>query len=131
MMFSLIPAFSGMLALSLLPTDSMKWVRWGMYILQIFGGLPGLSTFNDFSAMGVQLLTVTFSDLDVPSVERGWTYEEDCHGYGPIYRFLCWQRHRSPDAFGLRRPEIRPRHYCLCRSLLCGILLHGNLAILL
>lgn len=39
MMFSLVPAFSGMLALSLLPTDTMKWVRWGMYILQVFGSL--------------------------------------------------------------------------------------------
>lgn len=43
MMFSLVPAFSGMLALSLLPTDSMRWTRWGMYILQVFGSLPGLS----------------------------------------------------------------------------------------
>lgn len=32
-----------MLALSLLPTDRMKWTRWGMYILQVFGTLPGLS----------------------------------------------------------------------------------------
>lgn len=45
MMFSLIPAFTGMMALSLLPTDRMRWVRWGMYILQVFGSLPGLSTF--------------------------------------------------------------------------------------
>ncbi|KAH6685478.1 hypothetical protein F5X68DRAFT_210208, partial [Plectosphaerella plurivora] len=42
MMFSLIPAFTGMMALSLLPTDRMRWVRWGMYILQVFGSLPGL-----------------------------------------------------------------------------------------
>jgi ACS family allantoate permease-like MFS transporter len=44
-MFSLIPAFTGMLALSLLPTDSMKWTRWGMYILQVFGTLPGVSKY--------------------------------------------------------------------------------------
>ncbi|KAK1460520.1 hypothetical protein CCUS01_08867 [Colletotrichum cuscutae] len=28
MMFSLVPAFSGMMALALLPTDFMKWTRW-------------------------------------------------------------------------------------------------------
>lgn len=44
-MFSLIPAFTGMLSLSLLPTDSMKWTRWGMYILQVFGTLPGVSKY--------------------------------------------------------------------------------------
>jgi hypothetical protein len=43
MMFSLVPAFSGMLALALLPTDSMKWTRWGMYMMQVIGVLPGLS----------------------------------------------------------------------------------------
>lgn len=46
MMFSLVPAFTGMLTLSLLPTDRMKWVRWAMYILQVFGSLPGLSKSN-------------------------------------------------------------------------------------
>ncbi|KAL2822888.1 major facilitator superfamily domain-containing protein [Aspergillus granulosus] len=42
MMFSLVPAFTGMIALSQLPTDRMQWTRWGMYILQVFGSLPGL-----------------------------------------------------------------------------------------
>ncbi|KAL4933765.1 major facilitator superfamily domain-containing protein [Aspergillus undulatus] len=47
MMFSLLPAFSGMLALSLLPTDSMQWTRWGMYIMQVFGTLPGLNIWEN------------------------------------------------------------------------------------
>ncbi|KAL4877384.1 major facilitator superfamily domain-containing protein [Aspergillus karnatakaensis] len=42
MMFSLVPAFTGMIALSQLPTDRMQWTRWGMYIMQVFGTLPGL-----------------------------------------------------------------------------------------
>lgn len=42
MMFSLIPAFTGMLSLSFLPTDSMRWTRWGMYMMQVTGSLPGL-----------------------------------------------------------------------------------------
>lgn len=45
MMFSLVVAFVGMLALSQLPTDSMKWTRWGMYIMQCLGTLSGLSEF--------------------------------------------------------------------------------------
>lgn len=47
MMFSLVPAFSGMMmALAFLPQGSKKWLRWGMYILQVFGSLPGLSKFR-------------------------------------------------------------------------------------
>ncbi|KAL5048092.1 hypothetical protein BDW71DRAFT_213841 [Aspergillus fruticulosus] len=42
MMGSLVPAFIGMITLSQLPTDSMQWTRWGMYIMQVFGTLPGL-----------------------------------------------------------------------------------------
>ncbi|GAP84456.1 putative major facilitator superfamily transporter [Rosellinia necatrix] len=42
MLFSLLPAFTGLIALGLLPTDSMKWVRWGLYIMQSTGTLPGL-----------------------------------------------------------------------------------------
>ncbi|KAL4862598.1 hypothetical protein BDV12DRAFT_207098 [Aspergillus spectabilis] len=42
MMFSLVSAFSGMMALSLLPTDGKQWTRWGMYIMQVFVTLPGL-----------------------------------------------------------------------------------------
>ncbi|KAL4738450.1 major facilitator superfamily transporter [Aspergillus similis] len=42
MMGSLVPAFVGMIALSQLPTDSMQWTRWEMYIMQVFGTLPGL-----------------------------------------------------------------------------------------
>ncbi|KAF4496250.1 major facilitator superfamily transporter [Fusarium agapanthi] len=47
MMFSLIPAFSGMMALAFLPQNSMKWTRWGMYILQVFGSLPGLNIWEN------------------------------------------------------------------------------------
>jgi ACS family allantoate permease-like MFS transporter len=54
-MFSLIPAFTGMLALSLLPTDSMKWTRWGMYILQVFGTLPGVSKYPSDSPISMYL----------------------------------------------------------------------------
>jgi len=42
MIVSLIPGFTGMLALSQLPTDSMKWTRWGMYMMQVVAVLPGL-----------------------------------------------------------------------------------------
>ncbi|KAL6400859.1 major facilitator superfamily transporter [Ilyonectria robusta] len=65
MMFSLIPAFSGMLALSLLPTDSMKWTRWGMYMMQVFGTLPGLMiwTFLPSNVAGRTKKTVTATVL--------------------------------------------------------------------
>ncbi|KAI1877364.1 hypothetical protein JX265_003372 [Neoarthrinium moseri] len=42
MMLSLLPAFTGMMALALLPSTGMLWTRWGMYIMQVFGTLPGL-----------------------------------------------------------------------------------------
>ena len=42
-MVALIPAFTGMMALSLLPSKSNMWLRWGMYMMQVFGSLPGLS----------------------------------------------------------------------------------------
>ncbi|KAH7376881.1 major facilitator superfamily domain-containing protein [Plectosphaerella cucumerina] len=65
MMFSLIPAFTGMMALSLLPTDRMRWVRWGMYILQVFGSLPGLMiwTFLPSNVAGRTKKTVTSTVL--------------------------------------------------------------------
>ncbi|KEZ46542.1 hypothetical protein SAPIO_CDS0336 [Scedosporium apiospermum] len=47
MMFSLVPAFSGMMALAFLPQNTMKWTRWGMYILQVFGSLPGLNIWEN------------------------------------------------------------------------------------
>ncbi|KAF4921619.1 putative transporter [Colletotrichum viniferum] len=67
MMFSLAPAFSGMMALALLPTDSMKWTRWGMYILQVFGSLPGLMiwTFLPSNVAGRTKKTVTSTILFV------------------------------------------------------------------
>ncbi|KAK1842642.1 major facilitator superfamily transporter [Colletotrichum chrysophilum] len=67
MMFSLVPAFSGMMALALLPTDSMKWTRWGMYILQVFGSLPGLMiwTFLPSNVAGRTKKTVTSTVLFV------------------------------------------------------------------
>ncbi|KAF2163746.1 hypothetical protein M409DRAFT_37199 [Zasmidium cellare ATCC 36951] len=42
MMFSLLPAFSGMMGLALLPKDSMLWTRWGLYLMTTCGTLPGL-----------------------------------------------------------------------------------------
>ncbi|KAL4792474.1 major facilitator superfamily domain-containing protein [Aspergillus venezuelensis] len=65
MMFSLLPAFSGMLALSLLPTDSMQWTRWGMYIMQVFGTLPGLMiwTFLPSNVAGRTKKTITSTIL--------------------------------------------------------------------
>ncbi|KAF2020214.1 MFS general substrate transporter [Aaosphaeria arxii CBS 175.79] len=61
MMFSLVPAFSGMMALAFLPQNSMKWTRWGMYILQVFGSLPGLMiwTFLPSNVAGRTKKTVT------------------------------------------------------------------------
>ncbi|KAJ8132293.1 hypothetical protein O1611_g1331 [Lasiodiplodia mahajangana] len=37
-----IRSFAGLIALGLLPTDSLKWTRWGLYIMQATGTLPGL-----------------------------------------------------------------------------------------
>lgn len=43
MMFSVIPAFVGMLCISLLPkTYDERWVRWGCYLMTVTGDLPGL-----------------------------------------------------------------------------------------
>ncbi|KAI0866429.1 MFS general substrate transporter [Xylaria cubensis] len=42
MMFSLLPAFTGLLAIGLLPTSTYKWTKWGLYIMQSTGNLPGL-----------------------------------------------------------------------------------------
>ncbi|KAJ1328156.1 MFS transporter ACS family allantoate permease [Microdochium nivale] len=65
MMFSLIPAFTGFLALALLPSDSMLWVRWGMYIMQVFGVLPGFMiwTFLPSNVAGRTKKTVTSTIL--------------------------------------------------------------------
>ena len=41
MMFSLIPAFTGMLALAFMPDNVNLWLRWAMYIIQVLGVLPG------------------------------------------------------------------------------------------
>ncbi|KAF4968679.1 hypothetical protein FSARC_3965 [Fusarium sarcochroum] len=67
MMFSLVPAFSGMMALAFLPQDSMKWTRWGMYILQVFGSLPGLMiwTFLPSNVAGRTKKTVTATAIFV------------------------------------------------------------------
>ncbi|TDZ19885.1 putative transporter [Colletotrichum orbiculare MAFF 240422] len=67
MMFSLLPAFSGMMALALLPSDSMRWTRWAMYILQVFGTLPGLMiwTFLPSNVAGRTKKTVTATTLFV------------------------------------------------------------------
>ncbi|RAH85568.1 major facilitator superfamily transporter [Aspergillus japonicus CBS 114.51] len=42
MIFSVIPAFTGMLALALLPHNAGQlWVRWGMYFMTIIGNVAG------------------------------------------------------------------------------------------
>lgn len=41
-LFSLLPAFAGMISLALLPRDSMLWTRWGLYLMTTTGSLPGL-----------------------------------------------------------------------------------------
>ena len=41
MMFSVIPAFVGMLALALLPKEGHLWTRWGMYLITIVGNIAG------------------------------------------------------------------------------------------
>jgi hypothetical protein len=56
MTFSLVPAFTGMMALSQLPTDSMRWTRWAMYIMQVFGTLSGLSKSLDTRSHPHELL---------------------------------------------------------------------------
>ncbi|KAI3318913.1 MFS general substrate transporter [Xylariaceae sp. AK1471] len=67
MMFSLLPAFTGLIALGLLPTDSMKWTRWGLYIMQSTGTLPGLLiwTFVPSNVAGRTKKTVTTTVLFV------------------------------------------------------------------
>ncbi|KAI0204337.1 MFS general substrate transporter [Astrocystis sublimbata] len=42
MMASLLPAFTGLLALGLLPVDTYMWTKWGLYLMQATGPLPGL-----------------------------------------------------------------------------------------
>lgn len=42
MLFSLLPAFSGMLALALLDKNSLLWTQWGLYLMTTTGTLPGL-----------------------------------------------------------------------------------------
>lgn len=41
-LFSLLPAFSGMIALALLPKNGLLWARWGLYLMTTTGTLPGL-----------------------------------------------------------------------------------------
>lgn len=41
MIFSVIPAFVGMLALALLPHEGHLWTRWGMYLMTIIGNIAG------------------------------------------------------------------------------------------
>ncbi|OIW34816.1 MFS general substrate transporter [Coniochaeta ligniaria NRRL 30616] len=67
MMFSLVPAFTGMMALAFLPKDSMRWTRWGMYMMQVFGTLPGLMiwTFLPSNVAGRTKKTVTATVLFV------------------------------------------------------------------
>ncbi|KAI0399851.1 major facilitator superfamily domain-containing protein [Xylaria palmicola] len=67
MLFSLIPAFTGLVALGLLPSDSMKWTRWGLYIMQSTGSLPGLLiwTFVPSNVAGRTKKTVMTSVLFV------------------------------------------------------------------
>jgi len=98
MMFSLVPAFSGMMALSFLPTDSMKWTRWGMYILQVFGSLPGLSKFIPVdSSFGFKANKLASSDLDFPALQRRRPYKEDGHLNRIVHRLLHWQLYWSSD----------------------------------
>ncbi|EON95904.1 putative major facilitator superfamily transporter protein [Phaeoacremonium minimum UCRPA7] len=65
MMVALIPAFTGMMALSLLPSKSNMWLRWGMYMMQVFGSLPGLMiwTFLPSNVAGRTKKTVTATVL--------------------------------------------------------------------
>ncbi|KAI8626315.1 MFS general substrate transporter [Xylariaceae sp. FL1651] len=67
MMFSLIPAFTGLTALGLLPSDSMKWTRWGLYIMQATGTIPSLLiwTFVPSNVAGRTKKTVTTTVLFV------------------------------------------------------------------
>jgi hypothetical protein len=92
MMFSLVPAFSGMMALAFLPKDGMKWTRWGMYILQVFGSLPGLSEFYSILlALMISHLAHRFitSDLDLPTIQRRRPNLENSHGHYSLHRLLC------------------------------------------
>ncbi|KAH9889193.1 major facilitator superfamily domain-containing protein [Xylariomycetidae sp. FL2044] len=113
MMFSLVPAFSGMLALSQLPSDSMKWTRWGMYMLQVVGVLPGLMiwTFLPSNVAGRTKKTVTstvifvayctgnaigaqmFVASDAPKYIRGLT------ACGVLYcvEFYIWENRRRAN----------------------------------
>ncbi|KAH7029875.1 major facilitator superfamily domain-containing protein [Microdochium trichocladiopsis] len=65
MMSSLIPAFTGMFALAFLPSTVNIWVRWAMYMIQVFGVLPSLLvwTFLPSNVAGRTKKTVTSTIL--------------------------------------------------------------------
>ncbi|RWA12074.1 hypothetical protein EKO27_g3027 [Xylaria grammica] len=83
MMFSLIPAFTGLIALGLLPAD-LKWTRWGLYIMQSTGTLPGL--YSTGAAIGGQILRPE----DAPRYIRGLTASGILYGVD-LLGMLLWR----------------------------------------
>ncbi|TGJ76829.1 hypothetical protein E0Z10_g10810 [Xylaria hypoxylon] len=84
MMFSLVPAFTGLIALGLLPANSMKWTRWGLYIMQSTGTLPGL--YSTGAAIGGQILRPE----DAPRYIRGLTASGILYGV-EFLSMLLWR----------------------------------------
>ncbi|KAK4546512.1 hypothetical protein LTR36_001729 [Oleoguttula mirabilis] len=102
MMISLVVCFTGMMALAFLPQDSMKWTRWGMYMLQCFGALPGLFTATAIfvgycvgNAVGAQM----FRASDAPKYIHGLTacavlYAVEFCGMASWRYYYIWQNRK-------------------------------------
>ena len=67
MFASLIPAFTGMMAIALLPNTGKLWLRWFLYQITTFGTLPGLRKFLDCVPI-IMVADKTFSYLDFPAL---------------------------------------------------------------
>jgi len=89
MMGSLVPAFVGMLTLALLPSKGLIWTRWAMYMMTVFGQLPGLRKHwrEPFVSTPINII---LSYLDISSFQRSRPHKEvrDCDA--PVHRILCW-----------------------------------------
>ena len=59
MMGSLVPAFVGMLTLALLPSKGLIWTRWAMYMMTVFGQLPGLRKYYQYNYLFYSVLTIS------------------------------------------------------------------------
>ncbi|KAI1323887.1 major facilitator superfamily domain-containing protein [Xylariaceae sp. FL0255] len=73
MMASVLPAFIGLLGDSLLPPTTRLWVKWGLFLKQAPGGLPGLLiwTFVPSNGAGAAVGGQIFRPDDAPRYLHG------------------------------------------------------------